>query len=106
MRDQAEKPYKARLYPAFIKLLAAANFDRARPTLQYYLAHGDNVGAERALAGLLKQPWDGQLDYALSLLAHRAKGVREHISKWLVAQGQAAVEGIASAILRSRWRVL
>jgi hypothetical protein len=85
-----------------LKLLAAADFDRARPTLQYCLARGDNVSAERALEGLLKQPWDGQLDYALSLLAHPAKGVRKRISTWLVAQGQAAVEGISAYLTHRR----
>lgn len=78
-----------------LKLLASANFDQERPTLQHCLANGDNVSAVRALEGLLKQPWDGQLDYALTLLAHRAKGVRKRISKWLVTQGEAAVVGIS-----------
>ena len=78
-----------------IKLLAAANFDLARPTLQHCLANGTSVSALLALKLLLKQPWNGREDYVLSLLAHRSKQVRERASTWLVAQGQAAIEGIS-----------
>ena len=44
---------------------------------------------------MLKQSWDGQEDYILSLLAHRFTNIRLRASTWLVAQGQAVVESIS-----------
>ncbi len=93
--DEAAVSQNYYLAAQAIKLLAAANFDQARPTLQHCLASGTSVSAMRALELLLKQPWDGQEDYTLSLLAHRFTNIRLRASTWLVAQGQPVVESIS-----------
>jgi hypothetical protein len=85
-----------------IRILAAANADQARPTLQRCVASGSAMIAGQALAVLLKQSWEGQTDYALTLLAHRSKGIRDQSRKWLVAQGQASVEGISPYLTHRR----
>ncbi|HLW00692.1 MAG TPA: hypothetical protein VKT82_18690 [Ktedonobacterales bacterium] len=85
-----------------IRVLAAASFDQAQPTLQRCVANASAITAGQALAVLLKQSWDGQEDYALSLLAHRSKGIRDQSRKWLASQGQAAIEGVSPYLTHRR----
>ena len=81
-----------------IKLLGGASFDLARPVLQRCVASTPGYTALPALELLLKTPWEGQQGYALSLLAHRSKQIRERASKWLAAQGEAIIDEIASLL--------
>lgn len=77
-----------------IKILARFGFDQTRPTLQRCVVKGKDEAARAVLELLLRQPWEGQAEFVLSVLAHRSKVVRECASRWLAAQGEAMIDGI------------
>lgn len=78
-----------------VRLLAKEGIEQARPVLQRCVAEGQRDVALEAVKALLKEPWDGQQEYALSLLAHPAKRIRSTCGAWLAKQGESVIEGVA-----------
>ena len=78
-----------------VSLLAEAEFERARPVLQECVARGPVSAALAAIKVLLAREWPGRDEYALSLLAHRSKQVRDLVSERLVQYGHAAIRAVA-----------
>ena len=78
-----------------VTLLAGANFAQARPVLQRCVHEGDVRTALKALAVLLKRDWAGRDEWALGLLAHRSRQVREVIAERLAGRGEAAIDTVA-----------
>lgn len=101
--EEAALSRNGHLRTVALRLLSQASFDQARPVLQRGVASGSisDVALE-ALWALLKQPWDGQQDYVLALLAHRFKQVRECASAWLAEQGEVIIERVAPFVAHPR----
>ena len=59
-----------------------------RAALQTCVAQGEIEQAIKALRYLLAHEWPERLDYALSLLSHRSKQVREEVIGWLAQQSE------------------
>jgi hypothetical protein len=77
-----------------VNLLAQTDFDRARPILQRCVAQGSFDAAFKALGLLLEREWEGREAYELSLLAHRAKQIRDVVIDRLIARGDSIVDHV------------
>ncbi len=83
------------LYDAALDLLENADLEQALPVLQHAVAAGTALAAERAAERLLKAEWAGRQEYAISLLAHRSRQVRNLALEWLHPQGEALLEQVS-----------
>jgi hypothetical protein len=93
--DEAIVSKEYYLYDTALDLLEDADREQVRPVLQHCVSVGTVYAAVRAAKRLLAAEWDGQQDYALSLLAHRAKQIRDLALEWLAPQGEALIEDIS-----------
>ncbi len=82
------------LYDTALDLLEESDPEQARPVLQHAAAAGAAPAAVRATKRLLASEWAGRQDYALSLLAHRFKQVRDVAIEWLLPQGETLIDHI------------
>ena len=83
------------LYHTALNLLENADQEQACPLLQHCVAAGAIPAAVIAAKRLLAAEWDGRQEYVFSLLAHRAKQIRDLALDWLAPQGEALLEDIS-----------
>jgi hypothetical protein len=76
------------LFHTALNLLENAKPEHARPVLRHAVEAGTVSAAVSAAKQLLETEWDGRQEYALSLLAHRSKQVRDVAIEWLLPQGE------------------
>ncbi|HEU4326280.1 MAG TPA: HEAT repeat domain-containing protein, partial [Roseiflexaceae bacterium] len=82
-----------------IGLLEEMPLENTLPILQRIVAEGELGLAERVLKQILfVREWPGQRAYALELLAHRSKVVRDLAAAWLGGQGEAALDDLAPVL--------
>ncbi|HEY7122779.1 MAG TPA: DUF4132 domain-containing protein [Ktedonobacterales bacterium] len=75
-------------------LFEAADFEMVRPSLERCAAKALPQMAYRAAKRLLENEWAGREDYALGLLSHRSKQVRDLAVEWLASQGAALLDRV------------
>lgn len=95
LADEAIVHKEYYLYDTALDLLEGADMEQVRPVLQHCVAAGTVYAAVRAAKRLLAAEWEGRQDYALSLLAHRAKQIRDLALDWLAPQGEALIEDMS-----------
>ncbi len=93
--DEASISKEYYLYGTALDLLENADPEQARPVLQHAVAAGAVPAAVIATGQLLKAEWDGRQAYALSLLSHRAKQVRDLAIDLLLPQGETLIDQIS-----------
>jgi len=77
-----------------VRLLVKEGIEQACPVLQLCVASGQRDVALAAANALLTDPWNGQQEYALSLLTHPAKKIRDTSGAWLAKQGESIIDHI------------
>lgn len=77
-----------------LDLLEAGGFEMTLPSMQRCVESGLPQVACRAAKRLLENDWAGREDFALGLLAHRSKQVRDLAVEWMGAQGGAVLERV------------
>ena len=87
------------LYDTALDLLENAEPEHVRPILRHAVAAGAASAAVRAARRLLQAEWGSRQDYALSLLSHRSKQVRDVAIDWLLPQGEALVEQVSPLLV-------
>ncbi|HEU5199893.1 MAG TPA: DUF4132 domain-containing protein, partial [Ktedonobacterales bacterium] len=93
--DEAIVSKEYYLYDTALDLLENADKEQIRPVLQHCVSAGTVQAAVRATRRLLADEWVERQNYALSLLAHRAKQIRDLALEWLAPQGEALIEEIS-----------
>ena len=83
------------LYDTALDLLEDADREQVRSVLQHGVSAGTVQAAVRAARRLIEAEWDGRQAYALSLLAHRSRQVRDVAIGWLLPQGEALIEQVS-----------
>ena len=88
------------LYGTALNLLKEKeNLEEVRAILRHAVAAGIAPAAVQAAKRLLETAWNGRQDYALSLLAHRSKQVRDVAIDWLLPQGDALIEQVSPSLV-------
>jgi hypothetical protein len=93
--DEAVASKEYALSRAALGLLEKVDQEQARPVLQRAVRVGMVYTAVQAARQLLEQEWEGRQAYALSLLAHKSKQVRDIAIEWLLPQGEALIQQVS-----------
>ncbi len=88
-----EKDYY--LYYMALNLLENADLELARPILRHAVEAGAVPAAVSAAKRLLAAESNGRQEYALSLLTHRSKQVRDVAIEWLLPQGKTLIDQVS-----------
>jgi hypothetical protein len=91
-------------------LLETASFETTRLCMLRCVDSGLPQIAQRAAKRLLENEWAGRDDYALALLSHRSKQVRDLAGEWLTSQGAAMLDRVIPLLksnnAATRWAVV